>query len=338
MKAMRWKFRALCGTASLILCGCWTSAPYGYGTYPGYYAPPPNQGFVVPPGGTMSPGVTYPPPQLGPPGMPGSGPNWQPAPSNGPPTIAPPMGPSGPSGQLSPLPGAPPQTFNGGGPSTFSEPQIGSTRRPENPVPDPVELPGQRTAPGPVGPPPSDQNTSPFGSDGDKQPFEKGTQMQVPKRDDGGPQAVATDGTEPFEAPLERLNKRDSGLVAVAAKTVDGASTDVKTADSKQDADAPNRFDYDRKSYSYLRGVVDFNPRDNAWHIIYSPKPERNDKYGGAFQLVDNPRLNKLHDGDIVFVQGRVNLQQIDSRGKPKYEIGDEVARITYRGTQAVGN
>jgi hypothetical protein len=37
-------------------------------------------------------------------------------------------------------------------------------------------------------------------------------------------------------------------------------------------------------------------------------------------------------------MQGRVNLQQLDPRGKPKYEIGDEVARITYRGSQSVGN
>jgi len=57
MKAMRWKFRAICGTASLILGGCWTPAPYGYSTYPGYNSPP-NQGFVAPPGAVLSPGVT----------------------------------------------------------------------------------------------------------------------------------------------------------------------------------------------------------------------------------------------------------------------------------------
>jgi len=45
-----------------------------------------------------------------------------------------------------------------------------------------------------------------------------------------------------------------------------------------------------------------------------------------------------LHDGDVVFIQGRVRPQFVDSHGKPKYEIGDEVARITYRGAQPVGN
>jgi hypothetical protein len=178
-----------------------------------------------------------------------------------------------------------------------------------------------------MGPAPTEQNNSPFGSDGEK-PFDKGAQMQVPKRDDGGPQSVAEAGPEPFEAPLEREVKPDSGIVAVAAKTADG----------KTPTESRNRYDYDRTSYSYLRGVLDFNSRDNSWHIIYSPKPEPRDKYGGAFQLVDHPKLKTLHDGDVVFIQGRVNLQQLDPRGKPKYEIGDEVARITYRGSQSVGN
>ena len=53
MMPTRWIFRALGGAASVILVGCWTPAPYGYSTYPGYYGPPPNQGFVAPPGGTI---------------------------------------------------------------------------------------------------------------------------------------------------------------------------------------------------------------------------------------------------------------------------------------------
>ena len=152
--------------------------------------------------------------------------------------------------------------------------------------------------------------------------------MQVPKRNDGGPQSVALDGGEPFEVPLDHGGKIDTGVVAVAAKTVD----------AKTRVGSPTRFDYDRSSYSYLRGVVDFDSRDHSWHIIYNPNPDRTDKYGGAFQLVDNPRLKVLHDGDIVYIQGRVRPQLVDSHGKPKYEIGDEVARITYRGAQPVGN
>jgi hypothetical protein len=319
MKSTRWLFRSLGGTASLIIVGCWTPAPYGYGTYPGNYGPPP-QGFAAPPGTIVQPGVTYPTPQLGPPGSPGNGPTWQQAPA-----LSPTPANSGP---LTPLPGAPPQSFDSG-PSTFRGPTVGARRQSDIPVPDPID-PGPRVSPGPApprGPAPTDQNTSPFGSEGEKS-FDRGTQMQVPKRGDDGPQSVAAAGLEPFEPPLERDGKPDSGVVAVAAKTADG----------KTPSDSRNRYDYDRTSYSYLRGVLDFNSRDNTWNIIYSPKPDPRDKYGGSFQLVDSPKLKTLHDGDVVFMQGRVNLQQLDSRGKPKYEIGDEVARITYRGSQAVGN
>jgi hypothetical protein len=224
------------------------------------------------------------------------------------------------------MPGAPPQSFNGG-PSTFRGPTIDTRRPSDNLVPDPVD-PAPRISPRPVGPPPGDQNTSPFGSEGEKSFDQRGTQIQVPKLGDDGPQSVAAVGSEPFETPLEREGKPDSGLVAVAAKTADG----------KAPADSRHRYDYDRRSYSYLRGVLDFNSRDNTWNIIYSPKPDPRDKYGGSFQLVDSPKLKTLHDGDVVFIQGRVNLEQRDAQGKAKYEIVEDVARTTFRGSQSVGN
>ena len=332
MKSTRRTLRALGGAASLILVGCWTPAPYGYTTYPGYYAPPPNQGFVGPPGGTIvTPGPAYPAPQLGAPStLPPAGGNWTPAPAPTGPTPAPLVTPPPSSGSLAPMPGAPPQTFDDS--SRFSAPQVGSTRRPEVPVPDPVDaaprsLPAPRTPPGPsAGPPPGD--SSPFGAEGKEQPFDnKGTQIEVPQRV-GGPQSIASRESEPFEAPLDRGGKIDTGVVAVAAKTVD-AKTRVQS---------PNRYDYDRTSYTYLRGVVDYNPRDKTWHIIYSPNPERTDKYGGAFELIESPKLRLLHDGDVVFIQGRVHPKIVDYRGKPKYEVGDEVARITNRNMQSVGN
>jgi hypothetical protein len=324
MMSTRRMFRACGGAASLILVGCWTPAPYGYTTYPGYYSPPPNQGFVAPPGGPIvSPSVAYPAPQFGPPSAPPGASGWAPA-APGPtpaPTLAPtPMGPPPGSGSL---PGSP-QGFNNGPPTTYSEPQS-SRHSPDVPVPDPSD-PRPRPSTGPsAGPPPGDK--SPFGADGKEQPFEPGSQMETPKRADG-PQSVASREPEPFEAPLNRAGKVDTGVVAVAAKTVD----------AKTRVESPNRFDYDRASYSYLRGVVDFNPRNKSWHIIYSPSPDRKDKYGGAFELIDSPKLRGLRDGDVVFIQGRVHPQLVDSHGKPKYEVGDEVARVSYRGTQAVGN
>jgi hypothetical protein len=151
--------------------------------------------------------------------------------------------------------------------------------------------------------------------------------METPNRVDG-PQAVASREPEPFEPPVDREGKVDTGVVAVAARTVD----------AKTRVEPPNRFDYDKSSYSYVRGVVDFNPRDKTWHIIYSPNPDRKDKFGGAFELIDSPKLRGLKDGDVVFIQGRVHPKIVDTHGKPKYEVGSEVARISYRDTQPVGN
>jgi hypothetical protein len=343
MMSTRWKFRAVCGTATVMLGGCWTPAPYGYPSNPGYYAQPAPM-YQPPPGVVVSPGVTYPAPQLGPPGSPGGG-TWTPSspPQMAPVPGSPPLAPS----NLGPLPGGPgPQTF--GPPSGFrdsSPPRMQS----DNLVPDPRDLgpasrdlgPSPRPSP-PVdrplppldrpAPPPTNQNSTPFGSE-DGKPFEQGTQIQIPQRGADATKSIA-DRSEPFESPLDRGEKLDggekldTGVIAVAAKTSD-AKTRVET---------PNRFDYDRVSYSYLRGVVDYNPRDKSWHIIYSPNPDRKDKYGGAFQLVEHPKLSALHDGDVVFIQGHISSRQLDAGGKPKYEVGDEVARVTYRGTQSVGN
>jgi hypothetical protein len=198
----------------------------------------------------------------------------------------------------------------------------------DNLVPDPRDLgPAPRPAlpPDRPAPAPTNQNTTPFGQEEGK-PFE-GTQVPIPQRGADASKSIAERG-EPFESPLDRGDKLDTGVINVAAKT----------SDAKTRVESPKQFDYDRVSYSYVRGVVDYNPRDKSWHIIYSPNPDRKDKYGGAFQLVDHPKLKALHDGDVVFIQGRISPRQLDAGGKAKYEVVDEVARVTYRGTQSVGN
>jgi hypothetical protein len=327
MKSTRWKFRAVCGTATIMLGGCWTPAPYGYPSNPGYYAQPAPM-YQPPPGVVVSPGVAYPAPQLGPPASPGGG-SWTPSspPMIAPGTGSPPLAPSNPG----PLPGSP-QTF--GPPSGYRDPMPPRTQS-DNLVPDPRDLgPSSRDlgpAPRPALPPdrpapaPTNQNTTPFGQEEGK-PFE-GTQVPIPQRGADASKSIAERG-EPFESPLDRGDKLDTGVINVAAKT----------SDAKTRVESPKQFDYDRVSYSYVRGVVDYNPRDKSWHIIYSPNPDRKDKYGGAFQLVDHPKLKALHDGDVVFIQGRISPRQLDAGGNAKYEVVDEVARVTYRGTQSVGN
>jgi hypothetical protein len=173
----------------------------------------------------------------------------------------------------------------------------------------------------PAGPSPRpDASNSPFGSDGAQGTFEKGAQLTIPQRPDVPVQAVTTVDPQTFESPIERERHDGDGLVALAAKT--GPAGPVLKGNDP--------CDYDRIKYSWLRGIVDFNPRDKSWHIIYSQHPDPHDRYGGAIRLIDCPKLSTLHSGDVVYVEGRIDTHHLDSRGKAQYLIeGDQIARVS---------
>ena len=104
--------------------------------------------------------------------------------------------------------------------------------------------------------------------------------------------------------------------------------------------DRNNPCDYDRESYTWLRGIVDFDSRDQSWHIIYSQHPDRRDLYGGAIRLIGSPKLGTLHNGDVVYVEGHIDTHHVDSRGKAQYRIdGDQISRLAPGGAiQSMGN
>lgn len=322
MKSSRWMWRSLCALAPLAFAGCMYPGPYTYGTYPGYYAPP--TGYAPPPGGTIvTPGPSFPSPQLGPAVTPT--PAWTPSPSSPPSTLTP-----SPASPLTPLPSTPP------GNSSFndSQPTFGPSgaRKPTDiTVPTPIERgdPAPEMAPAGPSPRPTSSNTSPFGSDGSQGTFEKGAQITVPQRLDGPSHAVATVDPQSFESPIESQRRDRDGLVTVAGRSGSGAVMN-----------GSDECDYDRTGYTWLRGKVDFDTHDHSWHIIYSRHPEPRDHYGGAFRLLDSPKLATLHDGDVVYIEGRVDTMHVDSRGKAQYRIeGDQITRIA-RGsaTQSMGN
>jgi hypothetical protein len=320
MNSSHWMSRSLCAATTLVFAGCMAPGPYGYGTYPGYYAPQP--GYGPPPGGAiMTPGPGFPSPQLGP--AVGPTPAWTPSPSSSP-------GLS-PTPALSPPPSSstPPSTFNDG-PAPFS----GGARKPADiQVPTPIDHdPGPQMAPaGPSGrlSDPTPSNTSPFGSDGSQGTF-KGTQLTIPQRPDVPIQAVATVDPQSFERPIESERRDRDGLITVSAKA-SSAGPMLKGSDP---------CDYDRVKYSWLRGIVDFEKRDSSWHIIYSQRPDPHDTYGGAIGLVGSRKLDTLHSGDVVYIEGRVDKHRLDSRGKPQYVIeGDQVTYVAPGpGTQSMGN
>ena len=83
----------------------------------------------------------------------------------------------------------------------------------------------------------------------------------------------------------------------------------------------PNPYAYDRAQYSWLRGKVDFDPVDRSWNIIYSLVPEESDLYQGSMTLAESPLLEKLHNDDVVVVEGRPDPNLLDLRGKPCYRV-----------------
>jgi hypothetical protein len=308
----RWIFRSLAGPAFLVYC-CGCVAPAPYGGYPGYYGPP---RYMAPsPGVITSPGpAPYPSPQLGPPLPPGSG-----------------------SSNWSPTPATPPTP---GGNSTFSP--TPSNKPADNLPPNYPEIPpgtGPGLSPTPQAPQPGDQNSTPFGAEGGST-FDNsrgGAQMPVRKPNGAAEESYASRGqdaappgasAEPFEPPVERGSHADPQVIPAAGQSP-----------ARGGGDAANPYDYDRASYSWLRGVVDYDARDKTWQIIYNPKPDRHDRYGGALCLGDHPKLKDLHDGDFVYVEGHINQQHPDTRGKACYEIdGGQLTPIRYTGPRSVAN
>lgn len=325
MNSSHWMSRSLCAATTLLFAGCMAPGPYTYGTYPGYYAPPPQYG--PPPGGTIvTPGGPgFPPPQLGP--ASGPTPAWQPSPSSSPqlsptPALSPPPSSSTPPGS----------SFNGDSQPTFSGPS--NARRPTDiqvPVPPDRDL-GPATPMLPAGPSPRpNSSNAPFGGpEGGPAPFEKSSQLTIPQRPNVAVDAVATVDPQSFQSPVESERPVRDGLITVSAKASPGGPIPKGT----------NPYDYDRTRFTWLQGKVDFEPRDKSWHIIYSQRPDPQDHYGGDIGLVGSRKLSTLHNGDIVYVEGRVDPQQLDSHGKPQYKIdGDQITRVTPgAATQSMGN
>jgi hypothetical protein len=140
---------------------------------------------------------------------------------------------------------------------------------------------------------------------------------------------VATVDPQSFESPIDTERRNRDGLVTVAGKAGPGPAIN-----------GSDPCDYDRTGYTWLRGIVDFDRRDSSWHIIYSQHPDRHDRFGGAIRLVGTPKLSTLHDGDVVYVEGRIDSEHLDSRGKPQFRIeGDQLARIGQApAMQSLGN
>jgi hypothetical protein len=91
---------------------------------------------------------------------------------------------------------------------------------------------------------------------------------------------------------------------------------------ASNEAAADEGFGYEHSSYQWLRGVVDFDPHQNTWNIIYGLTPDSSDKFGGSLILIDDGQLADFKDNDVVLVEGRLDPRAgQDLLGKPYYRV-----------------
>lgn len=92
-------------------------------------------------------------------------------------------------------------------------------------------------------------------------------------------------------------------------------SNSVTPAGAIEDA-----FGYDADNYSWLRGVIEFDPKRKEWHLTYSQSPDDNDQFGGEVTLKNPEHFKFLRSGQAVSVEGEFDPTQRDRLGKPVYE------------------
>jgi hypothetical protein len=154
---------------------------------------------------------------------------------------------------------------------------------------------------------------SPFdkGKSSDPDPFPSGSDDSSGARLDGiddgtsfGSNDDAGDVDDVFEPPIP----------------VKSASS-TKRLDEIASGSRPNPYRYDSNAYTWLQGVVDYDPETKTWHILYNLKPDFKDRYSGGITLIDDPALKKIRDGDVLLIEGRVDSSVTDEFGKPCYRI-----------------
>jgi hypothetical protein len=89
------------------------------------------------------------------------------------------------------------------------------------------------------------------------------------------------------------------------------------------DGEALNPYGRDMKHANpeWLRGVLEFNPKERAWQITYAERPDPRDPNGGTMTLGHHASLTRCRTGDIVVVDGAIDASRTDSRGKPLYVL-----------------
>jgi len=70
-----------------------------------------------------------------------------------------------------------------------------------------------------------------------------------------------------------------------------------------------------------LRGIVEYDEQEKSWNITYNATPDKTDKFGGNIVLLDQGRLNRFTNGDVVLIDGHIDGSQQDKMGKPCFRV-----------------
>lgn len=285
---------SIAGGCLTLLAGCHSSPYYGQQQY--YNSP--GFGGSAPPSGYVQPGTTFGPSNgtYAPPGgtyVPQGG-TYVPegtVPNSGPTLLnSPTPNPTAPTWRQDPNAGGNAQPFNSNPPSTFGSPPN------DRPVPNPIDTPFD-VSPG--------ANKDPFPKTGLNRPSDPFPAASSPVTLD--PQIEASRDLPAMAGAPSSAMRATSNSRSIPQPVVDPAR--------------PNPYDFDRKEYAWLRGVVDFDPTDKTWHLIYNLTPGQDDELGGSVSLVIDPRTTTLSDRSLMQVEGVVDPNQRDKSGKPMYRV-----------------
>lgn len=105
-------------------------------------------------------------------------------------------------------------------------------------------------------------------------------------------------------------------VAANPKKPIDSLPLSLRTEGEKRTV--PGRYGHDA-GYRWLQGVIEKNFRGHDY-IRYCD-PSIDDEYGGKF-IIDDPRLGRFNDGDMVAVAGELAAEGAGERNR-KYVIHD---------------
>ncbi len=84
----------------------------------------------------------------------------------------------------------------------------------------------------------------------------------------------------------------------------------------------PNPYEHDRENFTWLRGIVNYDPGDRVWRMTYDDGRSGIDRYGGNLGLLPNDAYaNVFRDQRVHYVEGYVDTRYQDRFGKPMYRV-----------------